>query len=148
MSAGAINQHDILLTGRNQLLTIQTAQILDSEKKIQGVNRNFIPPNPPAMYLRERMFVFYEALVASGTVEIIGRFEYSVVVPTGVGTKEADQFRKEIADAFRPDRSVNGLVNLAVDSVERVTGRTEDSVWFVLPVNVNWRAYTSLFTTT
>lgn len=129
-----------------------TAAGLDTGGKIAIENRNFDPPDDGSMFMRENFMPGTERHIAFKMVEVLGRVQYDCIVRAGSGTKTAEAFALEIAQAFRPGSQpdffpVVAGKKIAIDRTERLPQRAfgvlgdSQELWVAYSVSISWRAY-------
>lgn len=102
-------------------------------------NRDFLPVEGTA-YLSENLMVSAERPVSSGQIEQTGIYQVRLHYPGGAGTKAAEEVADAIVAVFPPAGSYGGIVR--TDRSFRSAGY-RDGLWWVLPVSIRWRAYST-----
>jgi len=134
-----IDHRNIRQKFRTQLLTVTTLPV-EARRSWEG--RSFEPPDPPAMWIAEKLIPISETLPANNTIEFVGIMQYRVYTPGNKGTEGAEDLVKAIGDAFKPATVVGALA--PIDATQRLTGfYTEKNAWYVIPIRIRFRAYTT-----
>lgn len=119
---------------------------LDVERQIAWENREFTPPNPPDVWLRENFNWGQETLIATNLLEQITIVQFDVMDVIGKGNKRCEQLSKAIGDWFKPGTPLvgGGRVQIAIQRTWTEKGMESsigEQVWYQLPVRVLFRAY-------
>lgn len=101
-------------------------------------NRKFQPPNN-APWVRETYLPGIEFQSANDLVQGDALVQYDVIFPAGSGTETAEALANDIKAAFKPANAIGP--DIGIVRSERDPGRTEDDIWYVIPVRITWRAF-------
>jgi len=142
----AYDLKNVRLALRTQLLTVAG---LPGASLRQFENRDFQPPEPTrnAMWVRETCVPGDELHVATNTLEAIGLYQIDLFVPVGSGTENIETVANVIRLAFSPPRSLSynstDVVVYRASPLESTQERRADAVWYMLPVRMFWRTYST-----
>lgn len=129
---------------------------LDFRKRLQGLveypgddrvhweNQTFEPPSDEEPWLKENLVPGDERVVSTGFVNAQGLYFLNVYTPVGKGTEKADLLAQAIVTAFEGGQSFDGYhINRCERQAPKVeaVSQSADSVWYVIPVVVYWRAF-------
>ena len=110
-------------------------------------NRDFVPPTGGTVFYVERMEYDPQRKVATGTVEVTGRYVLEVSIGAGQGTELVESRADQVVDVLEPGKpalSSQGL-QIAVDRASRGGGRIVErwgNSFYAVTVSVHWRFYT------
>ena len=108
---------------------------LPTDRKWENVS---FTPTQGTPWIKETFQLTSERQTGSATIETKGVLRFDLYYPADEGVSEADAMADAIKARFAPGTSVNGLA--VVIRAERGTGR-EETDWYVVPVNLTWRAH-------
>ena len=140
-----LNESTLRTVMRTQLKTVAS---LPASKYRAWENRKFKPPeaDEDQPWIREHVSILSERKSSTGYVEAVGTTQYSVYVPAGRGTAQADALAKAIAEAFEAGQSLTGTgLTVILERTERAPYRVDasDSIWVFKTVTSRWRVFTS-----
>lgn len=105
-------------------------------------NREFTPPNPPSLWIRETLMLADETLPANNTLEAIGYVQYDVFGVKGRGTEDAEGVAKTIKAQFPPATGLaNSNAQVSITKSRVLPGREDAELWWSIPVQIFFRAY-------
>jgi hypothetical protein len=135
----AVDHKATKLALRNLMLQVSG---IPSERAYE--NEGFAPPNPTAgnTWLRETYLPGEENRIGTNLIEALGLVQYDLFYPEGTGAYAADELADAIKSALRPGRATT-LAGLTIRRTQRLRGRTEESGWYMVPVEVYWRLHAS-----
>jgi hypothetical protein len=140
--ADYIDLNKLRVTLRKHLLELDTklpdSRAWENKAFTRPTNNNFI---------REKLQLSDERLIANKTVQGIGFYVISVFAPKGSGTKEITEVSNEIVGKFKPAQSIqstDSTLNISIDRAERTNVLDHDKKWSFMNVRITWRAYATL----
>ena len=124
-----VNLNDVRMALREQYLTAGDVDQFPLQKE----NLGFTTPDPslPAVgedhqsriWLRERFQPNVEDQIAYDLIQAIGRIQYDVVCPSGMGTDEIEAIANDIVTVFKPGTPIEGFgVKFLIDESSRGSG--------------------------
>ena len=135
----AVDWSTLRLLLRNVLLNDVTGMPISANRAWE--NRQFKPPNPPALWISEALLPIGETHLANGMIEAQGFYQINVSTERNRGDKAAQELALAIKTAFPPATSFSysGLT-ISVDRSEQLSPVILDT-WYQLPVQIRFRHY-------
>lgn len=138
-----LNVDDLLGAFRDRLDTLSG---IPAASKRAYENTTFDPIGVEDEWLRETLLITDEIKSATGTIESYGEVRYGIFTPRGSGITTVNAIAKTIAEGFEEGQALqkNGL-EIIIEGSARGQGRPDpdDSIWYMVPVTVLWRAFTA-----
>lgn len=122
---------------RSKLITVSN---IPSE--LAWENRGYSPEEDadgdPVPYIKEDLLHGDETVTANNETEQVGIMQYSLMYPSGSGTKDIKQAAHELKKAFKPTTVLNDLVRC-----EQVNAQKADaeSPWYRIIVRISYTVY-------